>query len=305
MRVTIVHNPEAGSGDHSGAALIERVRAAGHEVSYASTEAESLTRALNEAPDVLIAAGGDGTVAAVARLLAASGRDVPIAILPTGTANNIARSLGVPDSVTEMVDALATARRRPLDVWMLRAAWGTTRFVESAGVGLFAATLRDAARDESTGNSAASSERASGRGKRFRQVLDRARARHWRVEADGEDLSGTYFLAVPLNICFVGPTLALAPHADPGDGLLDLLLVGEEHRQALTDYLDGIARGEERPLTIPTRRVTRVRLEWSAAHGHVDDRLWPEDGSSGANSSDPMSDIAIAGRPLQVLVPGG
>src|SRR5688572_6833771 len=116
MDVTIVHNPEAGSGDHSGATLIERIRAAGHEVSYASTEAESLTRALNAVPDVLIAAGGDGTVAAVARLLAASGRDVPIAILPTGTANNIARSLGVPDSVTEMVDALATARQRPLDV---------------------------------------------------------------------------------------------------------------------------------------------------------------------------------------------
>jgi len=303
MRVTLVHNPEAGSGDHRGGTLIARLRSAGHDAVYASTEAESLTRALNDAPNVVIAAGGDGTVAAVARLLAASGRDIPLAILPVGTANNIARSLAVPQDVDEMVRALGTARRRPLDVGKVRAKWGTTLFVESAGVGLFAAMLRDALRDEAQDNPAA--ERGeSGRGARLRKVLDRARARHWRVEADGVDLSGTYLLAVALNVGLVGPTLALASDADPGDGRLDLLLAGEEHRDALGDYLDGIAVGNERRLTIPTRRVARVRLEWSEAHGHVDDRLWPEAGAARSTAaSDTVNEITIEGPPLQVLVP--
>lgn len=297
MRVTIVHNPEAGSGDHSGSTLITRLRAAGHDASYASTEAESLTRALNEAPNVVAAAGGDGTVAAVARLLAASGRDIPLAILPVGTANNIARSLGVPTEVDAMIAALDSAGRRTLDVGMVRASWGKTLFVESAGVGLFAAMLRDAYREQVAGKT--SSERAeSGRGDRMRKVLDRARPRHWRVDADGEDLSGTYLLVVTLNVGLVGPTLAFASDADPGDGRLDLLLAGEEHRDALGDYFDHVSAGGEGALAIPTRRVARARLEWSSAHGHVDDRLWPE---TGATTS--AAEIAIEGPQIQVLVP--
>ena len=301
MRVALVHNPEAGSGDHSGGALVARLKAAGHDAVYASTEAESLTRALNAGPDVVMAAGGDGTAAAVARLLAASRRDIPLAILPIGTANNIARALGVPRDAADMVDALATARRHRLDVGMVRGAWGSALFVESAGVGVFAAMLRDASR-ESASTDTPANERE--RGNRFRKVLENAQARHWRVEADGEDLSGTYLLAVALNIGYVGASLALAPDADPADGRLDLLLVREEDRSALGDYLDGIAIGVERPLAIAPRRVTRVRLEWSAARGHVDDRLWPEDGSGkGVSPTDPVAEIGIEGPPLQVLIP--
>jgi diacylglycerol kinase (ATP) len=47
---------------------------------------------LEARPDVVAAAGGDGTVAAAARTLA--GQGISLAILPMGTANNIARSLG-------------------------------------------------------------------------------------------------------------------------------------------------------------------------------------------------------------------
>ena len=144
MRVALIHNPTAGSGDHSGEALTARLRAAGHDAIYASTVADSLTAALNEAPDVVVVAGGDGTVAAVARLLAASGRNIPLAMLPMGTANNIAGVFGIVDDPAAMAEGLATAERRRFDVGLVRAPWGTSRFVESAGVGVFAGMLRDA-----------------------------------------------------------------------------------------------------------------------------------------------------------------
>jgi diacylglycerol kinase family enzyme len=136
-------------------------------------------------------------------------------------------------------------------------------------------------------------------------MLDRARPRHWRIEADGDDLSASYLMVAALNIPYVGPGLALAPNADAGDGQLDLLLVTEAERHALGDYLAGFGRGEERPITIPTRRVRHARLEWSAAHGYIDDHLWPD---AGASSSQPavtggMADIDAAQCSLRVLVP--
>ncbi len=314
MRVTLVHNPEAGTGDHVGGELLARLREAGHHPTYVSTEAVDLTRGLDSAPELVLAAGGDGTVGAVARLMATKTPDVPLSILPTGTANNIARALGVTGSVDDILRGLGSGTERTLDIATARAAWGTVRFVESAGVGVFAAMLRDAEREETekaagtsgtSGTSDGDGQPRRNRGARMRRMLDRARPRHWRIEADGEDLSASYLLVAALNIPYVGPGLALAPAADAGDGHLDLLLVTEAERQALGDYLAGFGHGEEPTIAIPTRRVRHARLEWSAAHGYVDDRLWPDAGTSANRTAlaGAMADIEAAERSLRVLVP--
>ena len=57
----------------------------------------SLARALDLEPDLLIAGGGDGTLSLAARHLAY--RDVALGIMPLGTTNNFARTLGIPLSV--------------------------------------------------------------------------------------------------------------------------------------------------------------------------------------------------------------
>ena len=302
MRVMLVHNPEAGSGDHEGSDLLARLRAAGYDADYSTTEAASLSRALESAPDVVLAAGGDGTVGAVARLMATRAERTALAILPIGTANNIARSLGVHGSVDEIVAGLDSPARRKLDVGTARAPWGTARFVESVGVGVFAGMLRDA---ESENAAWTAPTNNAGRGARLRRMMDDAHARHWRIDGDGEDLSGNYLFAVAMNIAYVGPTLALAPAADPGDGRLDLVLVREDDRRALGEYFDALARGEEPTLAIPTRRVSRLRLEWSGTHGHVDDRLWPDTRSDGGSTYplSPTAEIDAAGPPLPIVVP--
>ena len=303
MRVTLVHNPEAGCGDHLGSELLALLRDAGHEPAYASTEAASLTQALRAAPDVVLAAGGDGTVGAVARLMAATTPDIPMAILPVGTANNLARALGVSGTADEIIAGLELGATRRLDIATVRAPWGTARFVESAGVGAFGAMLRDAERENAEQPPA--SPAPNGRGARLRRVLQRARPRHWRIDADGDDLSGTYLLALALNIAYVGPGLALAPDADAGDGQLDLLLVDEHHRDALGSYLAAISAGDEATLAIPTRRFTRLRIEWSAASGHVDDHLWPERSGDAESPStgDPRPEIDAIGSSISILVP--
>jgi diacylglycerol kinase family enzyme len=304
MRVTLVHNPEAGSGDHLGSELLARLRDEGHEPVYTTTEAASLSRALDDAPDVVLAAGGDGTVGAVARLMAARTPSPLLAILPVGTANNLARSLGVHGTVDDVVRGLDSNMRRRLDVATVRAPWGTVRFVESAGVGLFGAMLRDAERDSNADGSSAGRQPPSSRGARLLRILDQSRARHWRIEADGEDVSGTYLLAAAMNTRFVGPTLDLAPDADAGDGRLELLLIREEDREALRDYLVNIDDENKPRVALPTRRVKRARLEWNATSGHVDDHLWPERSpQSRPIDVGSSTEVDALGSHLEILVP--
>ena len=85
-------------------------------------------------------AGGDGTVGKVARRLI--GSPTPIAILPLGTANNIANTLDVTGkSLKELIRSWETARCINFDAGVAKGPWGTESFVEGFGVGLFAETM--------------------------------------------------------------------------------------------------------------------------------------------------------------------
>jgi diacylglycerol kinase (ATP) len=306
MRVTLIHNRDAGSGTHAADDLVAEVRAAGHDVRYASGKTKGLDQVLREPTDVVLVAGGDGTVAKIARCMVEKKLDVPLAILPLGTANNIASTFGIRGTVREIVHALDVAERRMLDVATVRAPWGSARFVESAGVGIFAAMLRDSKDDDSEEvRSSGAQSRSRSRGERLRRFAQREPPRRCRVVADGVDLTGTYVMTVAMNTPLVGPSLALAPAAEPGDGRFDLLLVREDDRLALIDYLEAIARGAESTIAIATRRTTHVELEWHEAVGHVDDELWPdeEDAKSRRHPSRTTAEVAIADPPVTVLVP--
>src|SRR5215217_7893686 len=115
MHVTLVHNPTAGQGSPGSDELCALLRAAGHQPYYvSSTDKKELRRALEDAEDLVLVAGGDGTVEKVARRLA--GRSVPMAILPFGTSNNVATTLGVSGSAAEVIARLNEATPCRLDL---------------------------------------------------------------------------------------------------------------------------------------------------------------------------------------------
>src|SRR5512134_1926658 len=93
MRALLVHNPSAGSGRPTGEELLAALDRAGFSATYCSTKNGDLEEALAQPADIVIVAGGDGTVAKIARTL--NDRKTLVAILPFGTANNIARCLGI------------------------------------------------------------------------------------------------------------------------------------------------------------------------------------------------------------------
>jgi diacylglycerol kinase family enzyme len=302
MRVTLIHNPKAGDGSPTRDELVAVLVKAGHDVTYHSTLAGDFEHCLSEPGDLVVACGGDGTVAKVTRRMV--GRNVPVAVIPLGTANNIATALGVHGSWKALLRHLDTAERRKLDVGVARASWGTARFVESAGLGLFAELLRhlDEAGDPPGKQDTADAALSEG-AKHLKRVLKSTSARKWKVEADGVDLSGEYLFVAALNICCLGPRVMLAPGADPGDGHLDLVLIGEEDRPALHDYLKALRDDVAPPAPLTAHQVRRVKLVWDAEAGHLDDERWPEKPDAvPAGAKDRAVELEIVSPPVEVLV---
>ena len=93
MFATLCHNPDAGSGSHSKSDLLTALKQANIVVRYCDMDRVDFLKMLREPADLIIAAGGDGTVAKVAKNM--PDRGVPLAILPLGSANNIARSFRI------------------------------------------------------------------------------------------------------------------------------------------------------------------------------------------------------------------
>jgi diacylglycerol kinase family enzyme len=87
--------------------------------------------ALNRRPAMIVAAGGDGTVSAVAR--AAVGTGVPLGILPLGTLNHFARDLGIPSALPAAIAVLAAGEWADVDVGEVNG----TVFVNNSSIGLY------------------------------------------------------------------------------------------------------------------------------------------------------------------------
>jgi len=142
----IVYNPTKVPLDRLRAAVEAEETRLGWQPSrwYATTRTDAgggaAATALSAGPGVLLVAGGDGTVRAVAE--AVRGTDVPLALVPAGTGNLFARNLGLPlGSIEDSVDLAFSGVTRDVDVGaaeLQRAdgEWAHHAFVVMAGIGL-------------------------------------------------------------------------------------------------------------------------------------------------------------------------
>lgn len=77
----------------------------------------TVLRALAKKPDLLILGGGDGTVSGLVDLMV--GHDVILGVLPLGTANSFARTLGIPLTIEGAVEVIRTGKPRRIDLGMI------------------------------------------------------------------------------------------------------------------------------------------------------------------------------------------
>ena len=298
MRVTLIHNPGAGRQEGDGAAkLVRLLENEGHVVRVASAADENWKQLLEAPADLVAVAGGDGTVARVAK--AVVGRGVPVAPLPAGTANNIARTLGLIDRPwEELVRAWPGARRVRLDIGIARGPWGEQHFIEGVGAGLFACLLGSADPARKLAQTKQPSERVA----LALQILKRQAADCRAIDIagtiDGEDFSGRYLLFEAVNLMYVGPSLFLAPDSQPGDGTFDVVVVRETERDRLLNYLGTWQENRERLSVLPTRRGRHLRMRWSGFDLHIDDELLPGQDVG-------TVELAVGDLTVELLAPDG
>lgn len=276
---------------------------AGHEARYTAARRGGALPAF-DGDDLILVAGGDGTVGRTIRRLPDD--SPPIAILPLGTANNVAVALGVRGSPRSIIRGLAASTVRPFDVGTITGNGTSERFVESAGLGVFARVLRDARREKAAADHDVTGRDLAWRpGDRLRRMMSREAPVRRRIIADDTDLSGRCLFVAVLNIPVIGPRLSLAPAADPSDGYLDLLVVRPDDRAPMDAYLEAIATDQPCPkFPLETIRCRRVELDWDVSSGHLDDLDWP--GRSGEWTTAPPDGtrVDIGLRPALRVVLG-
>ena len=268
VNVWILCNENAGRG-LAAEDLVRLVEQAGHTVAGVAKQYDERTPLPARDLDLMVAAGGDGTVAAAASLAASS--SVPLAILPLGTANNIATSLGLTCAVPELIAGWASARRVPFDLGRVRSATKDWTVVEGVGGGLVPEGIARAESAHKSRGEVDPADEVAASVRVFRDALDHLAPRAWTLTIDGEPISELLLLVEVLNIRSVGPNLVFGPDADPSDGYLEVVMAQECHREELRAYLDRRAAGHDTRLTLPTRRAREVVIA-TCSELHIDAR---------------------------------
>lgn len=253
MRALLIVNPAAGGGTVRAdvEAVFGLLRERFETIDVAETGLEHPTatelgeRAVTEGYDAAIAAGGDGTVGAVARALV--GTEVTLGILPFGTFMNIARALEIPrDDPRAAAALIARSEMRRIDVGEV----GGQFFFEAAGIGLDA--------------DAFSATRAIQRGQRGRAVatlraLLRRRSVRVKIDIDGRVRWHHVLQAVVSNGPWYGWGFEVAPKAVIDDGRLDLTLFGDSKLRVVRELV-AAALDRDRPARGHRYRGTRITL---------------------------------------------
>jgi diacylglycerol kinase family enzyme len=302
VRVTLIHNPGAGDDDQPSAeALQQLLLRHGHAVRYQSAGDKTWPAALDQPADLVAVAGGDGTVGRVAKKLI--GRDMALAPLPLGTANNISRTLGLTElTLDEMVDSWHYGRRITFDIGVANGPWGTRYFVEAMGVGLFACAIPAADENKTLAKLKEADAKVAYAIGMLRERLRRCAPHPLQMTLDGRSFSGEYVLFEAMNMEFVGPNLYLAPDMRPDDGLLDVVLVTTSDRDKLHESLANWQEGDLHPPDLPRYRASRVDLEWSGFDVHLDDEAWPPEGSEQQPALDRI-ELKVERDALEFLAP--
>jgi diacylglycerol kinase family enzyme len=162
-----------------------------------------------------------------------------------------------------------------LDLGVARGPWGERYFIEGLGAGLFANLL---ARPKKKNAKGGSPEDIVVRAlQRLQDMAVHCESVEVAAALDGKDISGRYLLLEAINLRYVGPNMFLAPNGKPGDGNLDVVLVTEDERARLMEYLNKWQDNRERLAMLPTQRGERLQIEWTGYELHIDDKLYPRE----------------------------
>lgn len=295
---TLIHNPGAGAEKYTKEQLTSRIESLGYECRYSSTKNKGW-KDIDPDTDFVIIAGGDGTIRKVVKKLLERKvlqKRFPLALLPLGTANNISKSLGISGEPEDLAHSWKKESIKKIDVGTVEGLPDVSFFIEGLGYGIFP-LLMETMKEKDEKLFLSLDTEINYSLQILHDLILSYQTENLQLEINGVDHSGKYLLAEIMNIRSVGPNLFLAPDANPADGQLEVVLVREEQREDLANYVLNKLKGIEEPFVFNSIKATTVRLQADNSHLHIDDELiWIEDAA--------QIKIDVFEGVLHVFVPG-
>lgn len=264
MRVMLIFNPSAGATRGSPIELVDVI----HEMQTWKLVPDTflveagcdlpgaIQDALGRGIRLFVVCGGDGTISAAARTLA--GTRGALGIIPSGTQNNTALSLGIPTDLPAAIAILRTGRRIKVDVGMAACGNMNTPFLEVCSVGLVS-TLFPSADDVQHGNLA--------RARDFLTTLVSSPPAEIRLVLDNkQEVRNLGHVVMVSNMPFIGLHYQVGSAASFNDGLLDVLFFADLSKLDLLSYaFQGVGAGKPEDPRIEHYHVRRVDIDTQPA----------------------------------------
>ena len=259
--LVLIANPNAGRGTVDKAlprieSVLNQANLAYRIVrtTYRGHATEAARQALRQGERYLVAVGGDGTVHEVVNGMVKDGgpvaADAVLGVVAAGSGCDFVRSFGLPGDAAQAAARLAGDEVRTIDVGTVTCADGETRcFVNIAEAGLGGAVVARAA-GLKAGRFLGGARYAAG----FWLTLPRFRPAAVRLDADGQYHAWRAFNVVVANCRFYGGGMQISPNSDPGDCLLDILVMTGPKSDSFTT-LPKVYKGAH----LPHRNIAELR----------------------------------------------
>lgn len=263
--VQLIHNPQAGEGETVEEDLIKLLQEAGYNCSYASTKEKGWEKLSSKDIDMLVVAGGDGTIRKAA--LALLEKRLPIGLIPMGTANNIAKTLGIGGTPEEVVAQWANGSIKPFDMGRIYNLDEEKFFLEGLGFGVFPRLIKEVNKQKEK----LPDTKLPTVLELLHDIVLNYEARPCTIRIDDAEYSGKYLMVEVMNTQLIGPNLHLVPFADPGDGMFEVVLITEAQREDFAQYILSKILGKDEPAFFNILKAKKLTIAWKGVHLHVDD----------------------------------
>jgi diacylglycerol kinase (ATP) len=273
----VLHNPGAGDGENSDKELVAAIEAEGYKCSYLSTKKKGWEmdweKIESRKVDFIVVAGGDGTVRKLAHELLERrliDKKLPIALLPLGTANNIAKTLGIKGEPEEIIQGWKQHHIKKYDVGRIEGIKKHKFFIESYGYGVFPRLMKEMKKlDKSMFESP--EQKIKTALQLLYQIITNYKTKLCKLKIDDKDYTGKFLLVEIMNTSSIGPNLQLAPFADPGDEFFEVILITENQREEFASYVKGKLEGKVEAPFFTAFKAKKLQIYWDGTALHADD----------------------------------
>ncbi|MDL2218004.1 diacylglycerol kinase family lipid kinase [Christensenellaceae bacterium OttesenSCG-928-M15] len=194
---------------------------------------ELVKAAIEDGAQLVVAAGGDGTVHEVAGAMAHTG--IPMGVFPCGTGNDAARPLCIPKEPEAVLHLLLSASPQPVDMGMANG----TLFLNVAGFGFDVDVLINTERYKKRFNKGMTAYILG-----LLRALLKLRLIDIKVHTPDGDFTSRALIAAIANGTHIGGGMNIAPQADPTDGLFDVCIASNVNRLTVFKILPQFIKGK-------------------------------------------------------------